>query len=65
MRNAALQETALQIAMRNCFKEVMGKGSIYVILAKQEYMEPSTYYFVECFCWSHEVSAGQEKQSSP
>ena len=22
-------------------------------------------FFVECFCWSHEVSASQEKQSSP
>ena len=42
MRTKA-QETALEIALRNCFKEVMGKDSMYVILAKQEYMQPSTY----------------------
>ena len=43
MRTEA-QETALQIALRNYFKEVMGKDSKYVILAKQEYMQPSTYF---------------------
>ena len=56
MRTAA-QETALQIAPRDCSKEVVGKGSIYVILIKREHMQSSTYYFGENFCCSHEASA--------
>ena len=35
-------ETAFQIALRNCSKEVGGKISIYVILVKEEYMQSST-----------------------
>jgi hypothetical protein len=41
MRTAAW-ETAFQIALRNCSKEVAGKISIYVILVKEEYMQSST-----------------------
>ena len=44
MRIAA-QKTALPIAPRDCSKEVVGKGSIYVILIKREYMQSSTYFF--------------------
>ena len=45
-------ETAFQIALRNCSKEARGKLSIYVILAKVEYMQLSTLFFAEGFCWS-------------
>ena len=41
MRSAA-QETAPQIALRNCSKVAGGKVSIYVILVKAEYVQPST-----------------------
>ena len=50
MRIAA-QETAPQIALRNCSKEVGEKISIYVILGKVEYMESCTC-FAEGFCQS-------------
>ena len=43
-------ETAFQIALRNCSKEAGGKGSIYVILVKGEYIQSSTYFFAEGFC---------------
>ena len=33
----AARETAPQIALRNCSKEVVGTDSIYVILANVEY----------------------------
>ena len=39
------QKTALQIAPRDCSKEVVGKGRIYVILIKREHMQSSTYFF--------------------
>ena len=29
---------------RNCSKEAAGRVSIYVILVKEEYMEPDTYF---------------------
>ena len=41
----ATQETAFQIALSNCSKEVGEKVSIYVILVKGEYMQSSTYFF--------------------
>ena len=44
------QETAFQIALRNWFKEVEGKVSIYVVLVKREYMQSNTYFFAEGFC---------------
>ena len=40
----AAQERAPQIALRNCSKEVGGKGSVYVILVKGEYVPSSTYF---------------------
>ena len=57
MRTAA-RETAFQMALRNCSKEVGGKVSIYVILVKGEYMQSSTYFL-------QKVSASHEEQSSP
>ena len=42
MRTIA-QETAFQIALRNCSKQAMGKVSLYIILVEQEYMQSSTY----------------------
>ena len=56
-------ETAPQKALRNCFKEG-GKDSIYVILVKGEYIQSSTFIFLENFCWSYEASASHEKQLS-
>ena len=43
MRTIAL-ETAFQITLRNCLKEVGRKVSIYVILVEMEYMQPNTYF---------------------
>ena len=43
MRMAA-QETAPQIALRNCSKEAGEKVSICVIMVKGEYMQTSTYF---------------------
>jgi len=62
---AAAWETAPQIALRNCSKEVGEKDSIYVTLVKWEHMKPSMYFFVEsfnCFC---KASASYEEQSLP
>ena len=42
MRTAS-QETAPQIALRNCSREE-GEVSIYVIVVKGEYMQSSTYF---------------------
>ena len=64
MRTAA-QEIASQITLRNCSKDLGGKDSIYVTLAKGEDIQSSTYLFVESFYWSYEAAASQEKQSSP
>ena len=58
MRTLA-QETASQIALRNCSKEIVGKVSIYLILVKgEEYMQSSTYFFLQ------KVSAGLKEQAS-
>ena len=51
-------ETAFQIALRNCSKEVVGKVSIYVILVKVECMCSSTYFLQKIF-------ASHKEQSSP
>ena len=60
MRTLA-QETASQIALRNCSKEIVGKVSIYVILVKgEEYMQSSTYFFF----FFQKVSAGLKEQAS-
>ena len=37
-------ETAPQIALRNCSKEVEGMDSIYVILVKGEYVQARAYF---------------------
>ena len=44
MRTIA-QETAPQITLRNCSKEVEGKVSICVILVKGKYMQSNTFFF--------------------
>ena len=52
------RETAFQIALRNCSREVVGKVSIYVILVKVECMHSSTYFLQKIF-------ASHKEQSSP
>ena len=37
------QETAPQVALKNCSKEAGGMVSIYVILMKGKYMQSSTH----------------------
>lgn len=49
---------AFQMAVRNCSKEVVGKVSIYEILVNGEYMQSSTYFFLQ-------VTASHEEQMSP
>ena len=49
MRSAA-QETAPQMALRNCSQEAGRKVRIYVIWGKGEYTQSSTYCFAEGFC---------------
>ena len=63
MRTAAW-ETAPQIALRNCSKEVGGKDSIYVILVKGEYMQLSTYFFLQVFVSLMKFSANHKELSS-
>ena len=58
-------ETAPQVALKDCSKGIEGKGSIYVILEKEECMQSSTYFLVESLCWPHEASASHKKQPSP
>ena len=38
-------ETAFQIVLRNCSKEVGGKIGIYVILVTGEYIQSGTFFF--------------------
>ena len=55
-------ETAPQIALRNCSKEVTGKVHIYAILVKGagvHAIEHILFYFFQ------NVSAGSKVQSSP
>ena len=53
------QETAFLIALRNWFKDVEGKVSIYVVLVKREYIQSNTYFFLQ------KVSASHKEQISP
>ena len=56
-------ETAPQIALRNCSKEVTGKVHIYVILGKGagvHEIEHILFYFI-----FQNISAGYKEQSSP
>lgn len=59
------QETAFQIALRNCSKEVQEKVSIYVILVKEEYMQSSTYFFQKVSASLVKLSASHKEQPSP
>ena len=61
MKTAA-QEKSPQIALRNYSIEVGGKDSIYLILVNKEYMQLSTFMFLESFCWYCEASVSHEKQ---
>ena len=63
MKTAA-RETEAQVALRNCFREVGERDSVYVILVKGGVQACRHIFFVESFCWSHEASATHEKQSS-
>ena len=56
------QESAPQIALINCSKEVGGKDSIHVILVKGGVHAIKHIFFVESFCWSHEAFARNKKQ---
>ena len=44
-------ETAFCIALKNCYEELGRKVSIHVILVKGEYMQSSTFFFAENFCY--------------
>ena len=59
------QETAFQIALRNCSKQAMGKVSLYMILVKQEYMQSSTYFLQKVSAGLVKIAASHEVQSSP
>ena len=61
MRTAAW-ETAPQIALKDCSKDIGVKDTVYVILIKGE---SSADFLVENFCLSREASASHKKQSSP
>ena len=64
MRTAA-QDTAFQIALRNCSKEAGGKVSIYVILVKGEYKQSSTYFSQKVSASLVQVTASHKEQTSP
>ena len=40
----AVQKIALQVPLRNCFKESGRKVSIYVVLVKGEYVQSGAYH---------------------
>ena len=63
--STAARETAPQIALRNCFKEVEGKGRMYVILVKGKYMQSSTYFLQKVVTSLVKVTASHEEQTSP
>ena len=58
-------ETAFQIALRNCSKEVGKKASVYVILVKGEFMQWSTYFLQKISAILVKVTASHEEQTSP
>ena len=60
-----VQETAFQIALRNCPKEVGGKVSIHVILVKGEHMQSNTYFLQKVFASLVKVTASHKEQTSP
>ena len=60
-----VQETAFQIALRNCSKEVVAEVSIYVILVKGEYLQSSTYFLRKVSASLVKVTASHEEQMSP
>ena len=64
MRTAA-QETAFQIALRNCSKEAGWKFGIYVILVMAEYMQSSTYFLQKVSASLVQVTASHGEQTSP
>ena len=59
------QETAFQIALRNCSKEVRGKVSMYVILVKGEYMQSGTCFLQKVAVSLMKVTAGHKEETSP
>ena len=61
----SVQETAPQISLRDCSKEVLGKDNIYVILVKGEYMQSSTYFFQKISTGLRKLSASHGKQQLP
>ena len=63
MRTAA-QETASQIALRNCSEEAGGNVSIYEILVKGEYLQSSTYFLQKVSASLVKVTASHKGQWS-
>ena len=59
------QDTAPQVALRNCSKEAGGTVNIYVILVKGEYMQSSTYFFQKVSASLVKLSASHKEQPSP
>ena len=49
------QETASQITLRNCSREIWGKVRINVILVNGGCVQSSTYFFSKCFCQSQGI----------
>ena len=60
-------EAAFQIVLRNCSKEVGGKVSIYVVLAKGcgESMQSSTHFFQKVAVILMKVTTSHKEQMSP
>ena len=63
MKTAAW-EPAPQIVLRNCPKEVAGKGQYICNFGKGGVHAIKHIFFVDSFCWFHEAFASHEKQLS-
>ena len=62
---AIARETAFQIALRNCSKEVGGRPSIYVISVKGKYMKSSIYFLQKFSASLLKAAAIHEEHMSP
>ena len=58
-------ETVLQIALRNCSKDVGWKVSVYVVLLKGEYMQSNTYFLQKISTSLMKTTANHKEQISP
>ena len=55
MRTIIARDTAFQVTLRNCSKEVGAKVSMYVILVKGECIHSSTYFLQKIAALHHEA----------